>query len=43
MTGFENEDPVANEAFKEAIRRTRWELGRWGYWSYGGTESQVGR
>jgi uncharacterized protein YjgD (DUF1641 family) len=39
--GFNNKDPVAVAAFKAAIRKTRWELGRWGYWTYGGTEEQV--
>jgi hypothetical protein len=29
------------KAFGEAIKRTRWELGRWGYWSYGGSEEQI--
>ncbi|XP_065830133.1 PH domain-containing protein DDB_G0267786-like [Oscarella lobularis] len=39
--GFNNPDPVAQAAFRQAIRRTRWELGRWGYWTYGGSEEQV--
>jgi len=39
--GFVNKDWVHVEAFKEAVRRTRWELGRWGYWSYGGSEVQI--
>lgn len=39
--GFVNKDPVHQRAFREAIRRTRWELGRWGWWSYGGSEVQI--
>jgi len=39
--GFRNRDPVHVKAFHEAVRRTRWELGRWGWWSYGGNEEQV--
>jgi len=39
--GFKNKDPVHQNAFREAIRRTRWELGRWGWWSYGGSEEQI--
>eukprot|EP00118_Oscarella_pearsei_P014449 m.123643 g.123643 ORF g.123643 m.123643 type:complete len:556 (+) comp37828_c1_seq2:1166-2833(+) len=39
--GFNNPDPVAQAAFRLAIRRTRSELGRLGYWSYGGSEEQV--
>jgi len=39
--GFVNKDPVHVNAFREAVRRTRWELGRWGYWSYGGSEVQI--
>jgi len=39
--GFRNKDPVHQAAFGEAIRRTRWELDRWGWWSWGGSEEQV--
>jgi len=39
--GFENRDPVHVHAFHHAIRETRWSLGRWGWWSSGGSESQV--
>jgi len=39
--GFKNKDPVHTAAFHEAIRATRSKLGRWGWWSFGGTEEQV--
>lgn len=39
--GFRNKEWVHEMAFKEAVRRTRWSLGRWGWWSYGGSEEQV--
>jgi len=39
--GFRNREIVHVKAFHEAVRRTRWELGRWGWWSYGGNEEQV--
>jgi len=39
--GFRNRDPVHVAAFHEAVRKTRWHLGRWGWWSYGGNEEQV--
>jgi len=39
--GYRNQDWVHKKAFSEAIRRTRWELGRWGWYSSGGTEEQV--
>jgi len=39
--GFRNKEWVHQHAFQEAIRRTRWTLGRWGWWSYGGSEEQV--
>lgn len=39
--GYTNEDPVHQHAFDEAIRKTRWELGRWGWWSWGGSEEQI--
>jgi len=39
--GFRNKEWVHEHAFKEAVRRTRWSLGRWGWWSYGGSEEQV--
>lgn len=39
--GLKNRDWVHRHAFAEAIRRTRWQLGRWGWWSWGGSEEQV--
>jgi len=39
--GFRNKEWVHEHAFREAVRRTRWSLGRWGWWSYGGSEEQV--
>jgi len=39
--GLENRDPVHVHAFNHAIRETRWSLGRWGWWSWGGSETQV--
>jgi len=39
--GFRNKEWVHERAFQEAVRRTRWSLGRWGWWSYGGSEEQV--
>jgi hypothetical protein len=39
--GLRNKEWVHKHAFNEAVRRTRWVLGRWGYWSYGGSEEQI--
>jgi len=39
--GLKNKEWVHQKAFHEAVRRTRWELGRWGWWSYGGSEEQI--
>jgi len=39
--GYKNKDPVHVAAFEEAVRRTRWSLGSYGWWSYGGTEEQI--
>jgi len=39
--GLKNKEWVHEHAFHEAVRRTRWELGRWGWWSYGGSEEQI--
>eukprot|EP01114_Cavostelium_apophysatum_P012894 TRINITY_DN29_c0_g2_i1.p1 TRINITY_DN29_c0_g2~~TRINITY_DN29_c0_g2_i1.p1 ORF type:complete len:570 (+),score=208.29 TRINITY_DN29_c0_g2_i1:199-1908(+) len=39
--GFKNRDKVHIKAFGEAVKRTRWELGRWGWWSFGGSEEQI--
>lgn len=36
-----NDDPVAQAAFEHAVRETRWALGRWGWWGYGGTEEDI--
>jgi len=35
------DDEVGREAFDEAIRETRWKLGRYGWWDFGGTQEQV--
>lgn len=34
-------DFVNKNAFDKAIWRTRWKLGRYGWWSYGGTQEEV--
>jgi len=39
--GYTNEDPVHKAAFDEGVKKTRWELGRWGGWSWGGSEEQI--
>jgi len=39
--GLNNREWVAERAFRDAVRKTRWELGRWGWWSYGGSEDQI--
>jgi len=39
--GFKDKDPVHVHAYHAAIRQTRYKLGRWGWWSYGGTEEQI--
>lgn len=39
--GFTLEDPAHWAAFPVAVRKTRWELGRWGWWSNSGTEEQI--
>jgi hypothetical protein len=39
--GLKNQEFCHKKAFNEAIRKTRWELGRWGWWSYGGSEEQI--
>jgi len=39
--GLEDKDPVHQRAYYAAIRETRWHLGRWGWWSYGGSETQL--
>jgi hypothetical protein len=39
--GLEDNEQVAAAAFHRAVRKTRWRLGRWGWWSYGGDECQI--
>jgi len=39
--GLKNQEFVHQKAFDEAVRTTRWELGRWGWYSWGGSEEQV--
>jgi hypothetical protein len=39
--GLLDRDPVHVRAFRTAVRKTRWELGHWGWWSYGGSETQI--
>jgi hypothetical protein len=39
--GLRNKDPVHERAFHTAVRKTRWSMGRWGWWSYGGNEEQI--
>jgi len=39
--GLKNQDEIHKHAFHKAVRATRWKLGRWGYWSYGGTEEEI--
>lgn len=39
--GLKNLEFCHKKAFNEAIRKTRWELGHWGWWSYGGSEEQI--
>lgn len=39
--GLSNQEAVHKFAFTEAMRETRWSLGRWGYYSWGGSESDV--
>jgi len=39
--GLKNQDKVHVTAFHRAVRETRWSLGRWGWWSYGGAEEQI--
>jgi len=39
--GLRDKEKCHVKAFWNAMRETRWELGRWGYSSYGGSEEQV--
>jgi hypothetical protein len=38
---LKNQEFCHKKAFDEAVRKTRWELGRWGWYSWGGSEEQV--
>jgi hypothetical protein len=39
--GLKNLEFCHKKAFNEAIRKTRWEIGHWSWWSYGGSEEQI--
>jgi len=39
--GLKNQEFVHKTAFDNAVRKTRWALGRWGWWSWGGSEEQI--
>jgi hypothetical protein len=39
--GLKNQESVHVKAFHRAVRETRWSLGRWGWWTYGGSEEQI--
>jgi len=39
--GFKNRERVHTRAYHKAVRKTRWSLGRWGWWTYGGSEDQI--
>jgi len=39
--GLKNQDEIHKHAFHKAVRATRNKLGRWGWWSYGGTEEEI--
>jgi hypothetical protein len=39
--GLKNQEWVHVQAFNRAVRETRWQLGRYGYWSCGGSEEQI--
>jgi len=39
--GLRNKEWVHEKAFHRAVQKTRWILGRWGWWSYGGNEEQI--
>jgi hypothetical protein len=41
LIGLEDNEVVAAAAFHKAVMKTRWRLGRWGWWSYGGDECQI--
>jgi len=39
--GLKSQEFVYKTAFNNAVRNTRWELGRWGWYSWGGSEEQI--
>lgn len=39
--GLTNKEEVHVYAFNQAVWATRWELGRWGWWSWGGAEETI--
>jgi hypothetical protein len=39
--GLNNQERVHKVAFDHAIRETRWEMGRWGWYSWGGSEEVI--
>nr|BAJ97742.1 predicted protein [Hordeum vulgare subsp. vulgare] len=41
VRGFKNKDSCHMAAFTEAVRQTRWKLGRWGWWGGAGTEEEI--
>jgi len=39
--GLKNQEWVHVQAFNKSVWETRWQLDRWGWWSYGGNEEQI--
>jgi len=39
--GLRDKEWVHTKAFHTAVRKTRWSLGYWGWWTYGGNEEQI--
>jgi hypothetical protein len=39
--GLNNQEVVHKAAFNHAVRETRWSLGRWGWYSWGGSEELI--
>jgi hypothetical protein len=39
--GLKDQEFVHKTAFNNAVRKTRWEIGHWGWYSWGGSEEQV--
>jgi hypothetical protein len=39
--GLNNQEVVHKRAFDHAVRETRWDLGRWGWYSWGGSEEVI--